>query len=132
MSVSPRSPSAIGWKQPFLLFLAVTFFVVTYRSPGTVLSPGLDPSRRFALDYFFVHGLVPGRDFVFTFGPLGFLAKPVAPSTSLPIATAFWAATSEEERHTDWKFEIQILVQLKPMTKSRLSDVPPKLKSEAE
>jgi len=38
--------------------------------------------------------------------------------------------TAEEERQTDWQFEIQILVQLKPMTKSRLADVPPK--SEAE
>src|SRR3954469_22853519 len=58
----------------FLLFIAFPFLFV--KVPGT----GLDPSWNIAIHLALKYDLVFGKDFVFTYGPLGFLC------TRLPIA----------------------------------------------
>ncbi len=58
------------------LFLLVAFPFVFYKQPES----GLDPSWNIALHLAIKYDLIFGKDFVFTYGPLGFLC------TRLPIA----------------------------------------------
>ncbi len=57
-----------------LLSLGVFFFVLPSRFVTTDLSPGLDPSWQLSLHLAVERGLVFGRDFIFTYGPLGILS----------------------------------------------------------
>src|SRR3954469_9878313 len=63
----PPVSRALGWTLVYVLLIAGIF---TFPNPPT---PGLDPSWRMALGYFFEKGLQLGKDVVFTYGPLGFI-----------------------------------------------------------
>ena len=54
--------------------VVVGLVVVTWGRHSVPSQPGLDPSWNAALNMGVVHGLAWGRDLVFTYGPLGFLA----------------------------------------------------------
>ena len=70
----------------FLLgYLALIAFPYRF-SP---VMPGLDPSWIFAINYFFDRHIVFGRDVIWTYGPLGFLAYPQNIGVNLDIATGF-------------------------------------------
>jgi hypothetical protein len=57
----------LGWS---LVFVLLTIGIFTFpKSP----SPGLDPSWRMAMGYFYEKGLQFGQDVIFTYGPLGFI-----------------------------------------------------------
>ena len=63
----PAVSRVLGWSLVYLLLIAGTF---TFPN---VPAPGLDPSWRMALGYFYENGMQFGRDVVFTYGPLGFI-----------------------------------------------------------
>ncbi len=68
-----------------LSYLALIAFPYRF-SPVT---PGLDPSWIFAINYFFDRHIIFGRDVVWPYGPLGFLAYPQNVGSNLDIATIF-------------------------------------------
>ncbi|MEO1784782.1 hypothetical protein V4762_06870 [Thermodesulfobium sp. 4217-1] len=55
----------------FIVLFFLTFYIIIMP-----FGAGLDPSWQFAMNYAFEHGLTFGKDIIFTFGPLGFLAAP--------------------------------------------------------
>lgn len=65
----------------------LTWHVATVR-PGT----GIDFSWQVVLAFAAQHGLVFGRDVVFTYGPLGFLSVPLIVSPPLTAAAFLFAA----------------------------------------
>jgi len=75
----------IIFKIILLLYLALIAF--PYRvSP---ITPGLDPSWTFAINYFFDKHIIFGKDVISPYGPLGFLAYPQNVGSNLDIATIF-------------------------------------------
>jgi hypothetical protein len=53
---------------------AIAVLIATLRFAGSVPGPGLDLSWCQALTYFYKHNYQAGTDYLFTYGPLGFLA----------------------------------------------------------
>jgi len=75
----------IIFKIILLLYLALIAFPYRF-SP---ISPGLDPSWAFAINYFFDKHIIFGKDVISPYGPLGFLAYPQNVGLNLDIATFF-------------------------------------------
>lgn len=75
---------ALLWAALTLLFTAAT---APLAAEATV--PGLDPSYRFAFNYFFDHGVEVGRQVLFTYGPLGFVLFPQPVGHNLLWANLF-------------------------------------------
>lgn len=63
-----------------LIPLAGSVFITLFTFPALDFQTfsGLDPAYFYALNYFFKEGLVAGRDYIFSYGPLGFLKDPQA------------------------------------------------------
>ncbi len=59
----------------WVLSLLLTLLTVSW--VGSPIRPGLDPSYKFAFNYFFQHDIQIGKDILFTFGPFGFLLAPM-------------------------------------------------------
>ncbi|AWB09686.1 hypothetical protein TDSAC_0304 [Thermodesulfobium acidiphilum] len=57
-------------------FVFIVLFFLTFYIIIVPFGAGLDPSWQFAMNYAFEHGLIFGKDIIFTYGPLGFLATP--------------------------------------------------------
>ena len=55
----------------FIVLFFLTFYIII-----VPFSAGLDPSWQFAMNYAFEHGLIFGKNIIFTYGPLGFLVAP--------------------------------------------------------
>ncbi|AEE13958.1 hypothetical protein Thena_0311 [Thermodesulfobium narugense DSM 14796] len=55
----------------FVILFFFTFYIII-----VPFGSGLDPSWQFAMNYAFEHRLIFGKDIIFTYGPLGFLATP--------------------------------------------------------
>lgn len=68
-----------------LSYLALIAFPYRF-SP---ISPGLDPSWIYAINYFFDKHIIFGRDVVWSYGPLGFISMPLNIGYNLDIATIF-------------------------------------------
>src|SRR5437868_9859385 len=66
------------WLAPLLLAL---FTWRIWPVDGLRPLPGLDGSWKIGLHLAAVHGLVFGREVIFTYGPLGFLTQPLAVDT---------------------------------------------------
>lgn len=81
---------------PFTGALLITAF--TFPTLDFQTFSGLDPAYFFALNYFFKEGLVAGRDYIFSYGPLGFLKDPQAlcglatPGVAVIVLLRFLAA----------------------------------------
>ncbi len=69
----------------FCLVIALIAFDVDYR----IIFPGLDPSHYFAINYFVNQGIIFGRDVFWTYGPLGFLIRPMDVGNNLNQAILF-------------------------------------------
>jgi hypothetical protein len=81
--------SFIAWLRPRsrvpLFFLAaIAVFIATLRFADALPGPGLDMSWCQALTYFYKHNCQAGADYLFTYGPLGFLL------TCLHDPDVFW------------------------------------------
>jgi hypothetical protein len=77
---------SIKFLRLFLCFvIALIAFDVDYR----IIFPGLDSSHYFAINYFVNHGIIFGRDVVWTYGPLGFLVRPMDVGSNLNQAILF-------------------------------------------
>jgi hypothetical protein len=74
----------------FLKYLFYSFVIVVFTFPfvDTVADKGLDMSYMWAFNYFFANGIQAGKDFVFTYGPLGFIKLPMAIGNNLVIGLA--------------------------------------------
>lgn len=70
---------------PILLLIVLTFPSLT----PWMMGPGLDYSWMIGLNQSAHQGLVYGREVVFTYGPLGFLAKPMDIGNNLAINVGF-------------------------------------------
>lgn len=79
------SRGGVAWR----LLLLATFVFVTIPQWVSQMGVGLDPSWMAALHLAAAKGLVHGRDFVFTYGPIGFVLGPKALGT-LDLHSAAW------------------------------------------
>ncbi len=84
-----------------LLYAALLLFSVNYQ---TIL-PGLDPSWGYAMNVFAHSPQIFGKDIVFTYGPLAYLAVPQHVGSNIPIAAAVHVAV--------WAILIYLLVTLR-------------------
>jgi len=76
-----RAPIALRW----LLMLSVTYAaLISLPPPVRFYGTGLDPSWVLGLNWARAAGLVAGRDIVFAYGPLGYLAFP-EPGSGAPF-----------------------------------------------
>lgn len=64
--------------RPGALAVALLLTLVTWQTASVVAQAGLDPSWRVALHLAHLQGVAFGPDFVWTYGPLGYLAFPLA------------------------------------------------------
>jgi hypothetical protein len=71
------------------LFLLGYIALIAFPYRFSPVMPGLDSSWIFAINYFFDRHIVFGRDVIWTYGPLGFLAYPQNIGINLDIATGF-------------------------------------------
>ena len=81
-----------GWKRwgaRAVLFLALT--VVTWPVADIVAGPSLDPSWMLGLELAHLEGVDWGSDLIFTYGPLGIGAHPVAISSGTLLASLLLA-----------------------------------------
>ncbi len=62
----------------WLLFALAGFYIVLFGQPISLAEYGLDQSWRIALQTAFDNHLIFGRDFIFTYGPLGFLSSRIS------------------------------------------------------
>jgi hypothetical protein len=69
-------------------FAFLVLFFLTFSTLSVPFSVGLDPSWQFAMNYAFEHGLIFGKDIIFTYGPLGFILAPGPMQRSLIWANA--------------------------------------------
>jgi len=69
------------WTLSFLIALSTITYV------GYAIRPGLDPSYKFAFNYFFEHNVQIGTDILFTLGPLGFIYAAMPLGNNILIAT---------------------------------------------
>ncbi len=67
------------------MYLALVAFPYRF-SP---ITPGLDPSWIFAINYFFDKHIIFGKDVIWPYGPLGFISMPLNVGHNLDIATIF-------------------------------------------
>lgn len=68
-----------GFSGPLIPFAgALLITVFTFPALDFQTFSGLDPAYFYALNYFFKEGLVAGRDYIFSYGPMGFLKDPQA------------------------------------------------------
>ena len=85
----PRPFLSRAW--PYLCFVAILYTAfITFHLNLQITEPGLDPSWAWALNY--AHAETDfrfGQDLVFTYGPLGFLARPQAYGSNLEQAALF-------------------------------------------
>jgi len=63
-------------KRGITFLLSVLLTLVSFPVIDPSYSIGLDCSAWYAINYFFHHGIQAGRDFIFTYGPLGFIESP--------------------------------------------------------
>jgi len=70
----------------FIVFISLLVFIATYSYTGVAIQPGLDPSYKFAFNYFFEHSIQIGREILFSFGPFGFLLWPQSIGNNLVIS----------------------------------------------
>lgn len=80
----------MGFPWIFKLPLTFTILIVTFKEVGTPVMTGLDPSWIFGINYFFENSIQLGSHVVFTYGPLGFLSRPVPIGNNFEIALVFW------------------------------------------
>lgn len=73
-----------------LISLSIAISIFTYKSIGSSLKLGIDPSWEFALNYFAANHLILGKDVFFTYGPLGYLLFPVPINNHLFQGALFW------------------------------------------
>ncbi len=86
-----QSGPAGWWLLAATAAASVLLAMLTFRQPGAPLSPGLDSSWAYGLNYAYQQGLVMGQDILFTFGPLGFLEHTRALTTGmLQLSGWFW------------------------------------------
>ena len=78
-----------NWKIYHFVFIVITL-LVSFPDVLGYKTPGLDPSWRYALNKFFCEGYVCGKDFVFTYGPFGFLVNCVKTGHNILITCIFW------------------------------------------
>ena len=78
-----------NWKIYHLIFIVITL-LVSFPDVLELKTPGLDPSWRYALNKLFCDGYVCGKDFVFTYGPLGFLLNCVKTGHNMLFTCIFW------------------------------------------
>lgn len=82
------------WFYTLAIFaLAVLIAALTFSAPISTLTPGLDNSWTYSLNYLYDHQLLLGRDNFFTFGPLGYLEH--TRGTSIAVirnSLYFWMA----------------------------------------
>lgn len=57
-------------------FAFIALFFLTFLTLSIPFSVGLDPSWQYAMNYAFEHGLIFGKDIIFTYGPIGFITSP--------------------------------------------------------
>lgn len=69
------------WTLSFLIALSTITYV------GYAIRPGLDPSYKFAFNYFFEHNIQIGTDILFTLGPLGFIYAAMPLGNNILITT---------------------------------------------
>ena len=82
MTLNSKSPA---WK-----YLAVAcLLVISFPGYFHAIDGGLDPSWTYAVNYLTQTDYVSGRDFVHTFGPLGYLLLPLNIGSNLSEAVAF-------------------------------------------
>lgn len=67
-------------------FYSLFILVVAFPFIPTDNSIGLDASYMWAFNYFFEHGMHAGTDFIFTYGPLGFVKNPLPVGNNMEIA----------------------------------------------
>lgn len=79
-----------NWKTYYTIFILITLLV---SFPDVLIwkSLGLDPSWQYAINKFFKEGYVSGKDFVFTYGPLGFLVGCLKIGRNILFAGIFWS-----------------------------------------
>jgi hypothetical protein len=89
-SAAPRKRSRNG---PSLVRLVVLLYlaVATYPLRFASVSSGLDPSWVYAINYLPSTSYVWGRDFIYTYGPLGYLFFPQAVDGHLEQAAVYWS-----------------------------------------
>lgn len=73
-----------------IAFSSLLIFALTFLPTIHIISTGLDPSWMYAVNYFFEHNIILGRDHYFTFGPLSILAFPIFLGENAKIALVFW------------------------------------------
>lgn len=74
------------WSQPRVFaFCAVAVALLSFPNPVASTMPGLDASWKWALNETSLSGAV-GRDFAFTYGPLGFLLFPQLPAGNVVLS----------------------------------------------
>jgi len=76
--------------QPYIIniwLLSVLIAFATLNYVGYAIRPGLDPSYKFAFNYFFEHNIQIGKDVLFTLGPLGFIYAAMPIGNNILIAS---------------------------------------------
>lgn len=79
-----------NWKTYHIIFLIITL-LISFPDVLTWKSPGGDPSWRYAINEFFYNRYVSGKDFVFTYGSLGFLVECLKIGHNILFAGIFWS-----------------------------------------
>ena len=81
------------WNKGFRLFVVLLLTGLSYNLPFMSITSALDQSWIYGFNVFGEMGLKAGQDYMFTYGPLGFLAFTMnVPGTSnMVFSLAFWA-----------------------------------------
>ncbi|KKS97784.1 MAG: hypothetical protein UV73_C0005G0061 [Candidatus Gottesmanbacteria bacterium GW2011_GWA2_43_14] len=76
---------------PSVLLPAILIFILTFPDIGYPVKATLDGGYQYALNIIFTNRLKVGIDYIFSFGPLGFLHYPQPIGANLAIGIIFWA-----------------------------------------
>lgn len=87
MNSFARRLSSEGWPLRFILVVCV--LVITFPGDYLATNAGLDRSWVHAVNYLSQTNMIIGRDYVHTFGPLGYLIHPLNIGSNLVDATIF-------------------------------------------